>query len=73
MKQSAKRKLSERDICSKFIMPSLERAGWSQNQIREEVNFTAGPIVVRGNINDNNNSLASLTFRVLSVSKPSPG
>ena len=50
MKQSAKRKLSERDICSKFIMPSLERAGWSQNQIREEVNFTVGPIVVRGNM-----------------------
>lgn len=41
--------LSERDVCTKFITPALERAGWDvQTQIREEVSFTAGRIMVRG-------------------------
>jgi type I restriction enzyme R subunit len=41
--------LSERDICTKFITPAIERAGWDiQSQIREEVAFTAGRIMVRG-------------------------
>jgi len=46
-----KSSLSERDICTKFITPSVERAGWDlQTQIREEVSFTAGRIVVRGKL-----------------------
>jgi type I site-specific restriction endonuclease len=29
--------LSERDICSKFITPAIQRAGWDlQTQVREE-------------------------------------
>lgn len=37
-----KKALSERDICTKFITPALERAGWDiQEQVREEVSFTA--------------------------------
>ena len=41
--------LSERDICTKFITPSLTKAGWDlHTQIREEVSFTAGPIMIRG-------------------------
>ena len=41
--------LSERDICTKYITPALTDAGWNlQNQIREEVTFTAGRINVRG-------------------------
>jgi type I restriction enzyme R subunit len=45
-----KKKLSERDICTKFITPALEAAGWDkQRQLREEVNLTAGRVVVRGN------------------------
>jgi type I restriction enzyme R subunit len=41
--------LSERDICTKFILPALVRAGWDvQSQIREEVSFTAGKIIVQG-------------------------
>ncbi|MDP3014912.1 MAG: DEAD/DEAH box helicase family protein [bacterium] len=41
--------LSERDICTKFITPALVKAGWDvQKQIREEVSFTAGRIIVRG-------------------------
>lgn len=44
-----KKALSERDICTKFITPALERAGWDiQAQVREEVSFTAGRIIVRG-------------------------
>ena len=45
-----KKKLSERDICSKFINPALERAGWTAHQIREEVTFTNGQIMVRGKL-----------------------
>lgn len=44
-----KRALSERDICSKFITPALEQAGWDRMlQVREEVFFTRGRIIVRG-------------------------
>jgi type I restriction enzyme R subunit len=44
-----KRSLSERDICSKFITPALVEAGWDlTTQIREEVGFTKGRIIVRG-------------------------
>ncbi len=44
-----KRSLSERDICTKFITPALVTAGWNiTTQIREEVSFTKGRIIVRG-------------------------
>jgi type I restriction enzyme R subunit len=34
------RTLSERDICSKFILPAITAAGWDlHTQIREEVTF----------------------------------
>lgn len=43
-----KRDLSERDICSKYITPALVESGWDlQKQIREEVTFTDGRIIVR--------------------------
>jgi type I restriction enzyme R subunit len=46
-----KKKLTERDICTKFINPALEQAGWDlQVQVREEVSFTAGRIIVRGRL-----------------------
>ena len=45
-----KKALSERDICTKFITPALAAAGWNtHSQMREEVNLTAGRVVVRGN------------------------
>ncbi len=45
----SKKSLSERDICTKFITPALEKAGWDmQLQILEEVSFTDGKIYVRG-------------------------
>lgn len=43
-----KKDLSERDICSKYITPSLINSNWDlQRQIREEVTFTDGRIIVR--------------------------
>lgn len=46
-----KKALTERDICSKFITPSIVSAGWDPDtQIREEVGFTDGRIYVRGKI-----------------------
>ncbi len=46
-----KKSLSERDICTKFITPALRKAGWDEMaQIREEVSFTRGRIIVRGKL-----------------------
>lgn len=46
-----KKDLSERDICTKFITPAVERAGWDVlSQIREGVFFTKGRIIVRGRL-----------------------
>lgn len=46
-----RRQLSERDICTKFITPALERAGWDiATQIREEFPLTKGRIIVRGKL-----------------------
>lgn len=45
-----KKELSERDICTQFILPALVKAGWDvEKQIREEVFFTNGRIFVKGN------------------------
>ncbi|MFP4022707.1 MAG: EcoAI/FtnUII family type I restriction enzme subunit R [Candidatus Paceibacterota bacterium] len=44
-------KLSERDVCSKYITPALQKAGWDlDTQIREEVSFTKGRINVHGRL-----------------------
>ncbi len=46
-----KKQLSERDICTKFITPALEKAGWDKrSQFREEVTLTDGRIEVRGKV-----------------------
>ncbi|GIL19948.1 MAG: DUF2075 domain-containing protein [Candidatus Jettenia sp.] len=47
---SNKKDLSERDICTQFILPALVKAGWDvEKQVREEVFFTDGRIFVKGN------------------------
>jgi len=47
----SKKSLSERDICSKFITPAILKAGWDlHTQIREELSFTKGRIIVRGKL-----------------------
>ena len=44
-----KKELSERDICTKYITPALRQAGWDElAQLREEVSFTKGRVIVRG-------------------------
>jgi len=46
-----KKNLTERDICTKYITPALVRAGWDLlSQIREQVFFTKGRIIVRGKL-----------------------
>ncbi len=46
-----KKNLSERDICTKFITPAVEKSGWNKlNQLLEEVTFTDGKIHVRGKL-----------------------
>lgn len=46
-----KKDLSERDICTKFITPAIEKAGWDRlTQLLEEVTFTDGKIYVRGKL-----------------------
>jgi type I restriction enzyme, R subunit len=47
----SKKSLSERDICTKFITPAILKAGWDlHTQIREELSFTKGRIIVRGKL-----------------------
>lgn len=44
-----KKKLTERDICTKYILPAVKQAGWDiHTQVREEVSLTAGRVIVRG-------------------------
>ena len=46
-----KKSLSERDICTKYITPAITTAGWDlHSQIREEVSFTKGRVIVRGKL-----------------------
>ncbi len=46
-----KKSLSESDICTKFITPAIEQAGWDKHtQFLQEVYFTAGKILVRGKL-----------------------
>lgn len=43
--------LSERDLCTKDITSAIPSAGWDIHaQIREEVTFTAGHIIVKGKL-----------------------
>lgn len=43
--------LSEDDISVKFITPALHKAGWDEDtQIRRQVGFTKGRIIVRGKL-----------------------
>lgn len=47
----SKADLSERDICTKCITPAIQAAGWDlHTQVREEVTFTKGRIIVRGQL-----------------------
>ncbi|TQM92391.1 type I restriction enzyme R subunit [Roseinatronobacter monicus] len=41
---------SERDICTKYIIPAIQLAGWQLHQFREEVGLTDGRVLVRGTL-----------------------
>ena len=44
-----KKKLSETDIITKYILPAVEGAGWDKMaQIRQEVKLRDGKVIVRG-------------------------
>ena len=45
-----KTRLSESDVRAKYITPALHQAGWGEAQIRREVSFTKGRIIVRGKL-----------------------
>ncbi len=46
-----KKKLTEADIISKYLLPAITDAGWdSMTQIRQEVKLRDGKVIVRGNI-----------------------
>lgn len=46
-----KKSLSESDICAKYITPAVINAGWDERtEIRREVTFTKGRIIVRGKL-----------------------
>ncbi len=45
-----KTRLSESDVRAKYITPALHQAGWDEAQIRREVSFTKGRIIVRGKL-----------------------
>ena len=46
---ATKKDLSERDIITQYLIPSIKKSGWDiEKQIREEVFFTDGRIFVKG-------------------------
>lgn len=45
-----KRDLSERDICTKCILPAIQQAGWHSHEFREEYPLTDGRVMVRGKL-----------------------
>ena len=45
-----KKQLTEQEIRTRYITPAIRAAGWQPHQIREEVTFTAGRIIVSGTL-----------------------
>lgn len=63
-----KKKLSERDICTKYITPALEASKWDiNNQIREELGYTLGRIHVRGNWHQEERINEPITYCITSL------
>jgi len=68
-----KKSLSERDICTKFITPAVRAADWDKMlQIREEVGFTKGRIIVRGRLVTRGQPNAPTTSSITSQTSRSP-
>lgn len=46
-----KSEMNETEVCQNFITPAITKAGWDkQTQIRREYSFTAGRVIVRGQV-----------------------
>ena len=45
-----KKMLSESDICDRYISPALVKSGWDETRWRREYFFTAGRVIVRGQL-----------------------
>lgn len=46
-----KSEMNETEVCQNFITPAITQAGWDkQTQIRREYSFTAGRVIVRGQV-----------------------
>ncbi|MDD5193675.1 MAG: DEAD/DEAH box helicase family protein [Candidatus Nanoarchaeia archaeon] len=43
-----KKQMSETEICTNFITPALEKSSWTKKQVRMNVYFTDGRIIVAG-------------------------
>jgi len=46
----SKKQLTEQEIRTRYITPAIQGAGWKPGQIREEVTFDAGRVIVRGTV-----------------------
>lgn len=68
-----KKKLSEHDICTKFITLALVRAGWDiSTQILEELNLTNGRIIARGKMHTRGKNKRA-DYAVLQAECPTDG
>lgn len=48
---TSKSKLSETEIRTQYITPAVQKSGWDfRTQVREELNLTAGRVIVRGKV-----------------------
>ena len=47
-KRAGETMINEADTCRLYVIPGLTTAGWNEDQIREQVTFTDGRIVVAG-------------------------
>jgi type I restriction enzyme R subunit len=45
-----KEDLSEADICDRYITKAIDNAGWKKSQIRREYSFTAGQVILQGQV-----------------------
>lgn len=45
-----KKHLTETDIITKFILPTIEQAGWGTIQLRQEMKLRDGKVMVHGNM-----------------------
>lgn len=67
MSEINKKELSESDICDLYISPAIKNAGWEPGvQIRREVTFTPGPVIVRGEMSVRNKKKKKYADYVLS-------